>query len=364
MRFLIYTNHLGRKTTNATAISIMTADLARFLVGTGEEVLVVGNRKVIEEDLPCEYISIGGGDLIRAYKISRIIRSFKPDIVYAFMRPQTLVLSLSTLFGKERTCYVGSVHNTDNYLKDGKGIYIPYRLLVKHLLERLDYIACPSRAVVEDLKKTFFVKEQKLRVVYNFIDYEKIDKMAQEEVETPENYILSVGRLEKQKNYEALLRIFSKVLKEFPELWLVLVGEGSQRAELEELARRLQISQRVFFAGYQHNPWKYIKRAKLFILTSWYEAGPQVMLEAMYLGVPVISFDIPSVVEQSAGGSCAILVPAYDEDRMARTIVKVLKEGYYPSELLEKARRRALDFSVENFVKRLKGLCNGTKVIS
>ncbi len=162
MKFLIYTNHLGRGTTNATAITIMTSDLANFLKNKGHEVLVVGNKNLIEEDVRFDYIYIGGGDILRAYKLTNIIKDFQPDIIYSFMRPQSLVLALSTIIKKFDACYVGSVHNTDNYLKYHKALYLPYRILVKHLLERLDYIACPSRAIVEDLKKTYFMKEEKL----------------------------------------------------------------------------------------------------------------------------------------------------------------------------------------------------------
>lgn len=356
MRFLIYTNHLGRKSVNGTAASIMTSDLVSFLLSKGHDVIVVANKDIVEEDIKCPYIPIGGGDLLRPYKVSKIIKDFKPDIVYSFFKPLTTVLSLSTFFGKH-ACYVGSIHNTTNYSKYGKLQYMPYRILIKFLFERLDYIACPSEAVVKDLKRTYFIEEKKLHVVHNFIDYEKIENMAEEEVEIPENYIIGVGKLEEQKNFKSLLRIFSIVAKEFPELWLVLVGDGSQREELRRLAEELQISHRVLFTGYQYNPWKYMKRAKLFVLTSLYEAGPQVMLEAMYLKIPVISFDIPSVVEQSLGGSCAILVPAYDEAKMAQTIIKALKGEYDLASLVERAHRRSLDFSVENFVNTLTRLC-------
>ncbi len=359
MRLLIYTNHLGKRTANATAITIMTSDLARFLKSKGQDVLVVGNRNLIEEDIKFDYVYIGGGDILRAYKLASIIKEFQPDIIYAFMRPQSLVLALSTIIKKFDACYVGSVHNTDNYIKYSKALYLPYRIFIKHLFERLDYIACPSRAVVEELRKTYFIKEEKLYVVNNFIDYERIDKLSQENVEVPDEYIVSVGRLEEQKNYKSLLRVFYKVHKEFPKLWLVIVGEGSQRAELETLSHQLGITHRVLFVGYQQNPWKYIKRAKIFVLTSWYEAGPQVMLEAMYLRVPVVSYSIPSVVEQSDGGRCALLVPAYEEESMAEALIKVLKGEVNLAELSEDAYKRALEFSTENFVNKILGRCYG-----
>jgi len=359
MKFLIYTNHLGRGTANATAITIMTSDLANFLKNKGHDVLVVGNKNLIEEDVRFDYLYIQGGDILRAYKLTNIIKDFQPDIIYSFMRPQSLVLALSTIIKKFDACYVGSVHNTDNYLKYHKAIYLPYRILIKYLFEKLDYIACPSKAVVEDLKKTYFMKEEKLCVVNNFIDYERIDKLSQENVEVPYEYIVSVGRLEEQKNYKSLLRVFSKIHKEFPNLWLVIVGEGSQRAELEALSYSLGISHRVLFVGYQQNPWKYIRRAKLFVLTSWYEGSPQVVLEAMYLKVPVVSYNIPPVVEQSRKGECALLVPAYEESSMAEAIIKVLKEEVDLAGLVESAYKRSLEFSIENFVERITRKCNG-----
>ena len=105
--------------------------------------------------------------------------------------------------------------------------------------------------------------------------------------------IVSVGRLERQKNYSMLLKAFHEVLKERPAQ-LVLVGDGSERKNLEKEARILKLSDHIFFAGYQENPYPFIKKSDVFVLPSNFEGFGLVLVEALSLGVSIVSTDCPS----------------------------------------------------------------------
>ena len=357
MKFLFYVNHLGRKSTNATAITILARDLSNYLKNIGYDVLIVGNKDLVEEDIKVPYYSLnkdGKGDINYAKNLAKIIKEYKPDVIHAFMKPMCINLSLSTFFWKEKNSfYTGSFHNSDNFRNYGKKVYLPYRFLVKKLLERLDIITGPSNTVLKDIKDTYFVNEKKLKVLNNSINFSLIEKLSQDSIDIKDDYIINVGRLEEQKNQKALIRSFYKVSKVFPNLKLVIVGDGSLKEALIKLSKSLELEDKVIFTGYQNNPWKYMKRAKAFVLSSIFEGLPLVLIESMYLKVPIISFNITPSVEMTENGKLGILAKSYDEDDLADKIINLLKNPENYSDMISKAYNKSLLFSPENFVQQL-----------
>jgi glycosyltransferase involved in cell wall biosynthesis len=145
--------------------------------------------------------------------------------------------------------------------------------------------------------------------------------------------ILAVGRLEPEKGFDTLLPAFAELVhKRGLDLNLLILGDGEERARLEELARRLEVSDRVFMPGFQDNPYPFFAPAEVFVLSSRWEGLGLVLLEAMALGLPVISTDCPhGPREITKGGRCGILVPPDN--------VAALAEATYTA--IESADRRA-----------------------
>jgi glycosyltransferase involved in cell wall biosynthesis len=299
------------------------------------------------------------GDIPRALEIGKYLKEHKVDICYASMRPQSNVLGLVRLFyPKLQTKLVGSIHNTNNFLSYNKWYHLPYRYLEKLLLERNNMIVAVSNAVKEDIKKAFFIKDEKIRVIYNPIDIEAIQKKAEEPIESDleqlfNNHpvIINVARHEKQKGLHHLIKIFAKVNKKIPETRLVLIGDGSLRSKWEKLATDLGLKDKVLFLGWRENPFPYVKRAKLFALTSLWEGLPMVILETMALGVPPIAF-------KTSGGhvevleNCCPLIEYPDEETYAGEIIKILTdEGYYNS-LKQRVRERVKEFSADRIAEK------------
>lgn len=359
MRFLLYVNHLGRKGANGTAITLLAKDLSNFLKEKGHEVLIVGNKNIVEEEIDVDYEYLWregkiNGDLGYAKRLADIIKLYKPDVIHAFMRPMSTNLALSTFFHRgNSTLYLGSVHNTDNHMKKSKFYHLPYRFFLKSLLERLDFMTGPSKAVIDDIKKAFFLSDSKCRVLPNFIDYSKINRFADEKIEDdiPDNYLLNIGRLENQKNQIGLLRIFRKVLDRFPDEYLVIIGEGSLKEELKKVIKDLSLEKNVFLLGYRENPWKYYKRAKMFLLTSIFEGFGLVLIESLYFKVPIVSFDIPSSVEITENGKYGLIAKSYDEDDFVQKVVSLLEDKHLYETLKEDGYNKAMEFSIENYPK-------------
>jgi glycosyltransferase involved in cell wall biosynthesis len=170
--------------------------------------------------------------------------------------------------------------------------------------------------------------------------------------------LINVGRLAPQKDHETLLRAFALVRAGRPGLRLAVVGGGSENAlaRLQALAGELGVAQAVAFLGYQPNPLRYVARAQLFVLSSRFEGFPNVLLEALACGTPVVSTDCPSgpreILDEGAYGE---LVPVGDPATMAAAIGRTL-EAPLPSSTL-KARAAVFDYdaAVERYAQVLLG---------
>ncbi len=361
MRIILYVNNLSRKSTNATAITILAKDLSDYLISQKHDVLIVGHKDIVEDDIKAPYVAlhkgIFNGDIPYAKRLSDIIKDFKPDVIHAFMKPMSINLSLSTFFYKDQNAmYIGSIHNANNYMYYHKKSQIPYRILVNKLFSRLDYITAPSYAILEDIQKAYFIKD-KTAILPNFINFERIENMAKEDIEEELNdYFINVGRLDEQKNQELLIKTFREVLKVFPNEKLVIIGDGLLKDRLKSLIKELSLENNVFLLGYKQNPWKYYKMSKAFLLSSMYEGFGLVLLEAMYFKTPIISFDIKASREVTEDGKYGILVKSFDDKAFKDVIIKFL-EGYYDiKSLKENAYKRALEFSLDNYLNTLKQL--------
>ncbi len=272
------------------------------------------------------------GEISKAIALKTLIENNKYDIILSYMLTQNIILSIAKLLSKKtNTVYLGSVHTSDNYMKNNSLLKLPYRLLIKWLYENLDGIIVVSKAVEEDIHKAFFVMKDKLKVIYNYIDDKKIERLSHEELPPQEKeifenpVIINVGRVEIQKGQEFLIKSFPIILKEIPESKLVIIGDGSLREKLEFLIRKYNLEGKAFILGYRENPFKYIAKSKVFAFPSLWEGTPVVILETQALGIPIVAFN-------SQGGhvdvlkDSGILVPEKDHKKLAKEIISLLKD--------------------------------------
>jgi len=150
--------------------------------------------------------------------------------------------------------------------------------------------------------------------------------------------ILSAGRLTAQKDYPTLLRAFAR-LTAGREARLIVLGEGEARGSLEALARDLGVADQIFFASFVENPFAYMARADLFVLSSAWEGHPNVIVEAMACGTPVVSTDCPSgPAEILDNGKYGRLVPVGDADDLSAAMAATLDAPPKAESLRARAR--------------------------
>jgi glycosyltransferase involved in cell wall biosynthesis len=210
-------------------------------------------------------------------------------------------------------------------------------------------VVAVSEGVAEEFANVTGFQRSRIRTIYNPVVTPELSNLAEAPVKDPwfaagePPVILGVGRLATQKDFSTLLHAFARVRSQRSARLLIL-GEGEKRSELEALVQNLGLARDVRLPGYVDNPFAYMRRCSVFVLSSAYEGLPTALIEAMACGAPVVSTDCPSgPAEILEGGRCGCLVPIADADAMASAILTILKEA--PD--TERTRRRAEMFSIE-----------------
>ncbi|MCS3918513.1 glycosyltransferase [Fervidibacter sacchari] len=235
--------------------------------------------------------------------------------------------------------------------------------IVKLSYRHADVVAACSSAVADDIAKLSKLPRERVHVIYNPTDPD-IEAKAQEPVdhlwfnESKIPVILSVARLSPEKDLQTLVRAFSIVRKERPAR-LAILGEGSERTKLERLVKELGLENDVWMPGFVDNPFKFMKRAAVFVLSSKFEGAPLVLAEALSVGIPVVSTDCPSGPREILeGGKWGKLVPVGDHEKLAEAILKTIES---PPER-ESLKKRGRNFSIDEIGgKWLKVLGSVTK---
>jgi glycosyltransferase involved in cell wall biosynthesis len=159
-------------------------------------------------------------------------------------------------------------------------------------------IIAVSKGIAGDLAQTTTIPQDRIRVVYNPVITPELLAKSKEPLqhtwfqpgEPP--VVVSVGRLAPQKGFDVLIRAFSQVRQHRP-VRLLILGEGELRVSLEALIHELGLQADLSLAGFVQNPYPYMARAALFVQSSRWEGLPTVIIEALYLGTPIIATDCP-----------------------------------------------------------------------
>jgi glycosyltransferase involved in cell wall biosynthesis len=200
--------------------------------------------------------------------------------------------------------------------------------------------------------------------IYNALDFQKIRALADERLDgyerlKPGGYLLSAGRLaESQKDFTMLIKGYAACVKHHNlSLPLVIIGEGYSRAALEQLAHDLGVKDKVIFAGFQPNPYKWMKRCRLFAFCSKYEGLPTVLIEALALGCPIIATATPTGVEEILmQGQCGTIVPMGDVSALTDAMHALLHSPPLQQDYREHSATILQQFELQNMVREFERL--------
>lgn len=209
------------------------------------------------------------------------------------------------------------------------------------LLKRFDKIAACSDGCREAFLSVLPEMESRCITVKNFHRYEEIRHLSNEQTVEYKNdcvNLLTVARLSHEKGIDRAIKAFAKAIENGIAAKLHIVGDGAKRNELEELAKTLGLTDSVVFYGEQSNPYRFMKKADLLLLTSYHEAAPMVIDEARSLGLPILSTSTTSsqdmILDSECGWVCDNSQAALDESLQA-VLADVHSLQYTKGKLLE-----------------------------
>ena len=224
-----------------------------------------------------------------------------------------------------------------------------------------DGIVAVSRSVAEDLAMSARIPRSRIQVIYNAIVTPDLREKSAAVLEHPwfkacePPVMVAVGRLTRQKGFDTLIRAFSLV-RRTRAVRLMILGEGEERPVLEDLVRQLSLEQDVSLPGFVQNPYPYMARASHFVLSSRWEGLPTVLVEALYLGTPIIASDCPGGSREILrDGQYGQLVPIDDPYVLADAMRQALSASPHPPPQ-ESWHRFESDFVVDRYLRVLFGV--------
>jgi len=325
---------------------------------------------------------------IYSFKLSKKIN--KNSVVLSFLERANFANILAKSFSHHKA--IISVHM--NILEGNKGLRIFNRLLIKIFYPRADLIIAVSEGVKTSLKK-IGIPEEKIKVIYNPFPIQEIKENSKESLEKYDKLfkfpiIINVGRLTKQKGQWHLIRILKELKKYFSTFKIVILGDGELKDYLINLSKSLGLKTFVwdknnfsldfdiYFLGFQKNPYKFIKKSKIFVLSSLWEGFSNVLIESLACETPIISTDCKSGPREILApetdfnyqaskpefGKYGILMPVFDNkfkntsdplDEKEKMWLEFLKDIFKKEEIFKKyseiSLERAKDFDTENIIK-------------
>jgi glycosyltransferase involved in cell wall biosynthesis len=291
----------------------------------------------------------------------RYLRSERPDTLLSGLHANVIALWARTLAGVQ-TRVVLSIHNTlsvaAQYASDLRGRWEPR--LIKYFHRWAYGIIAVSSGVADDLSRITRIPRNLIQVIYNPVITPELRAKSQAPLEHPwfnpgePPVILAVGRLTTQKDFVTLIKAFALLL-EIRKARLLILGEGDLRTVIEAEVTRLGLKQYVSLPGFTANPYPYMVRTPVFVLSSRWEGLPTVLIEALFCGASIVSTDCPSGSREILqDGKYGQLVPVGDSVSMAQAIENVLagKKLIPPQECWKPFE---LDFVSDQYIKVLFG---------
>jgi glycosyltransferase involved in cell wall biosynthesis len=272
------------------------------------------------------------------FPLIRFLRRERPAVLISALEHVNLAAILAAKLSRTGTPVLATIHQTlSSDLKTSRSFHknLTIRVALK-FTPMADQIVAVSHGTADDFARLAKISRERVRVIYNPVIGPVLYRGVNEPLDHPwfqerqPPVVLGVGRLTAQKDFPNLIRAFA-LLRKTTDARLVILGDGEDRPSLERLVLELKLSECVSIPGVVSNPYAYMRRASLFVLSSAWEALPTVLIEAMACGCPVVSTDCPNgPAEILDNGRLGRLVPVGDVEALARAMKTSLAESHSP----------------------------------
>lgn len=288
-------------------------------------------------------------------EVARVIRETKPTIIHAHDMKASFYVALTC--GK--IPFVSHVHNNN---VDSRGISIK-SILYYFAARKAKHILWVSKSAYEGY--AFHNKfKGKSSILYNVIDAEEVNRKVAQDKKEYHYDIVYIGRLTPPKNPQRLVEVFAGIKNEYPKMRAAIVGTGDLEEETKKKRQELHAEDYIDMLGYSSNPYKIIKNAKILIMTSRWEGLPMCALEAMALGVPIVSTPTDGLKEIVEDGKTGYLSDKNDV-LIARCVDILENEELYQRLHQKTLEKAAVILDIESYkatLDRVYRKCKGKGV--
>ena len=233
------------------------------------------------------------------------------------------------------------------------------KFIWKTASSKITKIICPSYELREYLLQNKIFNHHKIIVIQDpHLLIKKINKLQKEEILDEffdgKKILISVGRLTRQKNYPFLINNFNKLASEYNDIKLLIIGDGEMKITLEKLINKLGIQNKIRLTGRKQNIYKYLKRSNYYISTSVWEGSSLAMIDAAYLGVPILCSNCPSGRKEFIGNNeRGFLYNEGDDSDFLNNFIKMYKmDSISTQKKLINAKNASRNFTLfKNYLK-------------
>jgi glycosyltransferase involved in cell wall biosynthesis len=300
----------------------------------------------IEATLKNENIEYIGLEKLNYKNLKEIIEKYKPDIIHAHDVKASVIASR---FSNrcEIISHIHANHNSMNCFNLKTIIYAICSYKYKHIF-------WVSKSALEQYKFKKII-EKKSTVLYNVINKQNIIEKANKDNNTYCYDIIYLGRLTYQKNPERLVEIIKKVCNIEKDIKVCIVGTGDLEEKIREIIKEKNIEKNIDMLGFINNPAKILQSSKVMLMTSRYEGTPMCALEAMALGVPIVSTSTDGLIELIDNQKTGYIL---DNDRdIVQTLIKISKDSELRNMLSINSKKK---FDEWNDINNYKKVLNET----
>lgn len=318
--------------------------LANQLAERGHQVEIVNLNKhivfyPIHENIKLSFAEeeVGNSIVRKIGWLRKYVKAKKPDVVIPFMEAVYCVTLLALI-----------------------GVHIPvisseridprHSPRLRNILRKI-FLPLTTHLVVQTKDiKTFYPKfiQKKTTIIYNPVS----ETVFQLQEEPKENVVISVGKLDGQKNQKLLINAFASIADDFPDWKLMIYGEGPERIALESLVERLKIKDKISLPGRCETVIEEMNKAKVFAFSSDFEGMSNAILEAVCVGLPVVTTNVSGAVELVKNGEGGFVVPIRDEKALADALRKILQDENLRKKMMLTNKARAKEFKQDMIVNQ------------
>ena len=298
------------------------------------------------------------GGLLAPTNVAAMVRGFRPDVMVSFLKGMNVITyaARAGLGPRPPRWIAREGNNTDVVIDDevrNRFGRWAVKTAVRHCYRAADCVLANSHEMARGLERNLGIPHERLRVIHNPIDVDRIQQMASEPLDWAHGrrFVVTAGRLEHQKAHDLLIEAFASS-PACQGLELVILGKGSLEAQLRAQAAALGVAERVHFPGFVANPWAYFAKAALFVLPSRWEGFPTVVAEALACGVPALVTNCDyGPGEIVAHGDSGWVVPPEDVDALTQGMDRLLGDEALAARLAARGHECVQRFDLQEMVR-------------